>query len=1218
MNIITNHKTKMMKKIIHVLILFFPIMLIGQTQSENYIKNTIYKNPTTTSIPNPTIVQANQSITYYDGLGRPIQKNDSKQSSSGKNIITHFEYDIYGRQVKEYLPYATSQSNGLDYEVNAGSDVLNFPTYVGQNPFTENQVEASPLDRVLKMASQGADWAMGNGHEVKYEYLSNVSSDAVKYYLASSSWSISSELYEISLIQNGSTLYPINSLYKTVVKNENWTSGINNTIELYKNREGKLVLRRSFDNNIPHDIYYVYDQFGNLTYVIPPVVTDAINQMDGLCYQYKHDRYNRLVEKKLPNKNWEFIVYDRLDRVIATGPASSPFNDVTGDGWMINKYDAFNRLIYTGWYASSVNEVTRKSLQALQNTLTTNINETKLTSGSIDGVNVFYSNLVAPTSFKLLTVNYFDNYSYPDAPSSIPTFVLNDNSQAVYFNNTIKPKGLATGTWIRIPETSTSNNFEKGYVLYDKRGRIVRVNNKNYLGGYFQKDFKLDFSGKTLFTETKHKKLNTDSELLVTDVFSYTEQDRLLTHTNSINNSIPQLLFKNDYDEIGQLVIQSVGGTDITGNTAFQKINYSYNIKGWLTGINNIGNLKVGSDPQDLFAYKINYNTVNDENGYTGVALYNGNIAETYWRTSSDNIIRKYGYKYDSLDRLTDAIYQKPGGTMPVPGSYNESLLYDKNGNIMSLRRNGNQDSDTSYIQALEIDNLSYMYNDNSNQLAKVVDATLDSSGFKDDSTDGTIFTDTTDDYDYDSKGNMIKDENKGITSIVYNHNNLPLKIFFGSNGSIEYIYNALGKKVKKKVTDGTTVSTTDYIDGFQYKNDVLVFFPTASGFVNVTYCNTCEVGNQYSFNYVFNYVDHLGNIRMSYTKDPITLTLKVLEENHYYPFGLKHTNYNSDLLMYMRENEQLKIKPGQPGKPLPYKYKYNGKEYQDELGLNMYDYHARNYDPAIGRWMNIDPLAELSRRYSTYTYANDNPIYFIDPDGMWARGSHGEGDPSKEQVDGVDNDDIILGGADAQKAFQELQKSVQGQLDLTMDANGKIDYTNVQGSTPNADTQQLITAIDDHSITVNVDATNNTTTVNGKPFVGGAFGGNTVTQSSTSGGAATVSAFQEINPTVLSVFSNANSKPGVGTLHEVTEAYQGALLSQASGISSPSAEVSGSVYPMAHDLAVKQPGLIDLRGISNNGMIVQPNYINETPYFVIQPAKIQYLSNGTMIMQIP
>lgn len=135
----------------------------------------------------------------------------------------------------------------------------------------------------------------------------------------------------------------------------------------------------------------------------------------------------------------------------------------------------------------------------------------------------------------------------------------------------------------------------------------------------------------------------------------------------------------------------------------------------------------------------------------------------------------------------------------------------------------------------------------------------------------------------------------------------------------------------------------------------------------------------------MFNFTDHLGNIRLSYSKDPATNVLKIIEENHYYPFGLKHAGYNSDKLMYSKENETLILKPVPPLFVTSYDKKFNGKSWETELGLNFYDYGARNYDPALGRWMNVDPLAEKSRRWSSYTYCYNNPLIFVDPDGMFA-----------------------------------------------------------------------------------------------------------------------------------------------------------------------------------------------------------------------------------------
>src|SRR5690606_179177 len=121
-------------------------------------------------------------------------------------------------------------------------------------------------------------------------------------------------------------------------------------------------------------------------------------------------------------------------------------------------------------------------------------------------------------------------------------------------------------------------------------------------------------------------------------------------------------------------------------------------------------------------------------------------------------------------------------------------LSYDKNGNIQSLIRNGDLDSD-GMISAMQIDNLAYTYDSqNENQLMKVLDSTNSPQGFKDDSVDGINYP--VDDYDYDDNGNMIKDDNKGISSIVYNHLNLPVEITFGANGKITYLYDALGRKV--------------------------------------------------------------------------------------------------------------------------------------------------------------------------------------------------------------------------------------------------------------------------------------------------------------------------------------------------------------------------------------------------------------------------------------
>jgi RHS repeat-associated protein len=977
-------------------------------KNQNSIKNISYKVATTSGIQNPTINQADQKITYYDGLGRPIQKVEYQNSDSGKDIVIPIEYDDYGRQVKEYLPFASTQNDSkyILQSVLIPDLVAQYKAQYGttnSNPFSEKQLEQSPLNRVLQQAAPGNDWALINNHTIKISHQANIAND-IHNYRVNAVWNSTAGIYDISLrTRTTQGFYEVNQLYKTVTYDENSTvSPLETdgcTVE-FKNKEGQIVLKRTYDDGVKHDTYYVYDQYNNLTYVIPPkavdllgttsaqadltstvqltsasaalhltasnsirllpgfhaqagstfsaVIDDNKTVLDNLCYQYKYDYRNRLVEKKLPGKQWEFILYDKLDRVVATGPANSPFSDITTLGWSVTKYDAFNRPVITGWLPATVTTATRKTLQDAQNALTSNFNETKIATPTntiipaTTGVKFRYDNAAWPTTgYHVMSVSYYDDYNFPDAPATIPTTVAANTaglSQAVYYNATTKPIGLATGSWIRVPDLSTNYKYEQTYSLYDAKARPVRSYTQNFLGGFTCTDSKLnDFSGQLQYTITTHSRLATDPVLKTTETFTYSAQDRLISQTHQIGTATAETLFTNTYDELGQLVSKKVGGST-------QKIDYTYNIRGWLTGINDVDALAKTGDPKDLFAFKINYNTTTT----AGVkALYNGNIAETYWSSASEAtpVVRGYGYVYDNLNRLRTGIFKQAG---TINNFYDETLGYDKNGNIMSLMRNGNPTA----LQ--QIDKLTYSYGtaNSSNQLTKVVDnaTTYKAGGFVDSASN------TADDYSYDANGNMTKDNNKNITAITYNHLNLPAKITFGTTGNIVYLYNAAGQKVRKTVTEGTNETITDYLGGYQYVkepllNPALKFFQTAEGYVEVS-------GSSYK--YIYQYKDHLGNIRISYDK-----TLAIKDENNYYPFGLKHMGY------------------GAPVVNSNYKYKYNGKELQDELQLNMYDMKARNYMLDIGRWSNMDELSELFYRNSPYNFSNNNPVFYSDPTGL-------------------------------------------------------------------------------------------------------------------------------------------------------------------------------------------------------------------------------------------
>lgn len=911
----------------------------GPSSNRNYVVTRSYQKKD--SPYDGTTEQEMQDVSYYDGLGRLIQDIAIRASPTYNDIVTFKSYDITGKLEKEFLPYSTGKIIYGGFKPNFLSDQIEFyntppigvtkiPSKSGITPsYAQTVYEASPLSRVKEQGFPGQAWQPNitrtdsAGHTVVQQYASNNAisfSDMANTRLVRQ-YSVSYNATSQSVLELVGN-FGANELSVNIVKDENW----NNTATGFNSRL--------------HTVEEYKDALDRVVLRRTFNVNNGINEI--LSTYYVYDYVGNLVYVLVPSSNPDVAL---------------PTKTILDEMCYQYSYDKRNRMIKR--------KIPGKEVESF------NYNPMDLMVIYMNG----RDSLESYTDFpKELNKRYQHFYKY----DAFGRLVMSGIDKSRVATQAEIETLISQQTVIQSEERSTATGNIHGYTnraipLASSNFDFMEVNYYDQYDGIPDLPTNLNKTSditylsvaQGLMVAKKTKVLGTATTYLWT-VYYYDDRGntiRILKQhykggSYSLNNYDD---IKNEYDFNNRLTKSTrshFAGSSVASLTI--QTEYSYDHRGRLASTwkqvnqgvktliaknkyNEVGQLMVKSmhsvDNGGGFAQQINYDY--NERGWllktssplftqklsynnklaNAIAQYNGNISYQQWKRSTSPE-QTYEYKYDKLNRLVS-------GNI-VGNKRRESLSYDQVGNITTLSRSGNN--------ANLVDSLKYNYSNG--RLTQVNDrVTADTDFYPAGMTD----------YTYDANGNVktrinTVNQARNIISTSYNYFDLPQSIVTPS-GTISYTFNGAGNKLRR--ISGN--QNADYIDGIQYKNGLVEFIQT-------------EVGRIYNNNGTYNYEyflqDHLGNTRASF--DVYSGAAREIQHDDYYPFGLTLDSYVSGV----KNN-----------------YLYNGKELQD--GLKQYDYGARFYDAEIGRWNVVDPLAEKMLSWSPYTYAFNNPIRFIDIDGL-------------------------------------------------------------------------------------------------------------------------------------------------------------------------------------------------------------------------------------------
>ncbi|MDJ0367970.1 DUF6443 domain-containing protein [Hymenobacter sp. H14-R3] len=974
-------------------------------------------------------VERQQQLTYFDGLGRPVQQVQVQASPSRQDLVVPIVYDALGRTPTTYLPYTTGGGGAFQptalsqqaafYQVNGVLDhVVNDAV-----PSAQQLIERSPLGRLLEQGAPGATWQPGTRHTVKLNQRSNLAGEVRQwnYDDTASPACTSSQTYAPGQLlvketrdeQGGLVTEYVDKAGKTVLRKVagagvtcqmqiDWntltlqappgmgfvgirsatygrlltgttcddaqfdvayradvTAAVKNMVASqlsgspapntlsfvvdYRNLMadpypgyGKSLLVEALYAPIQAPINrdlqtcYVYDNLDNLRVVIQPqgyadyalaspysslALTD--NFLAAWCFRYDYDGRHRVIRKQVPGAGPQLFVYNQRDQIVLSQDGNQTGQSLSLSQWTFTKYDVLDRPILTGTIYS--NE-TQAALQAKLD------QETILCETRDPSSDLGYSLLNAYprlsgygqdplTTDNLLTIEYYDDYSYSRLATTGQLTCSLPAGQTIP-----RADGLVTGTSVRVVGPSgPTTQWLTSATYYDKQYRPVQSAVQNQLGGVTVTTSTYDFA-KLLSTSTTQS-TSAGPTYAQANHFTYGAANRLEATYQNTGSQGDIILSHQTYNELGQLISKRLHNAQppappasLTSTKFVQKVDYRYNIRGWLTHLNNrdLDNNSIEdspgvyvSDPDgtaaepDLFGMELRY-----DNMLHGDAKpqFNGNIAQQMWQTRSpdpnkaqNNVLRTYNYTYDPVNRIAGAEYKiwnnytfisNPAVDFSVSG-----ISYDYNGNLLTMNRKGTINNDNTNPVSGVLDQLKYTYGYTSsstgqyvtgNRLLAVDDAAPSNPGSTHDFKDnGQVFASSNQpEYQYDSNGNLTSDANKGTSGIKYNLLNQPTSIFIAYYNRIEYSYTATGTKLQKRIyTLNNLVKTTDYVGSVVYETvpngtPVLQFAQTGEGRVLYLPSNNAPL----SWKYEYHLKDHLGNLRFAFRADKDNGTVTQLQ----------------------------------------------------------------------------------------------------------------------------------------------------------------------------------------------------------------------------------------------------------------------------------------------------------------------------------------------------